>query len=133
MKNENRENLPRMCRRDHSEYRACHGNWHATAGRAIENKDGTGVLYCKETESRFQESRCEIQRARGNFTGSNARKQGRVGAGHHGRRERRDALRAERRQVFCASFEYEVFTTALALAKLGPDFRFHTTLETPGT
>src|SRR5258706_13305242 len=27
----------------------------------------------------------------------------------------------------------KLFTTALALAKLGPDYRFHTTLETQGT
>src|SRR2546430_8611033 len=27
----------------------------------------------------------------------------------------------------------KLFTTALALTKLGPDFRFHTTLETSGT
>jgi D-alanyl-D-alanine carboxypeptidase/D-alanyl-D-alanine-endopeptidase (penicillin-binding protein 4) len=34
---------------------------------------------------------------------------------------------------FVPASNMKLFTTALALAKLGPDFRFHTTLETRGT
>src|SRR5260370_22284116 len=105
MKNETQENTPAMCRRDRSEHRACRRNWRATARRAIENKDGTGMLYCKETDGGFQESRCEIRYTRGSFAGNNARGQGGVGTAHRGCRERRDALRAERRQGFRASFE----------------------------
>src|SRR5262249_55199164 len=33
-------------------------------------------------------------------------------------------------QYFVAASNMKLFTTALALAKLGPDFRFHTTIET---
>ena len=34
---------------------------------------------------------------------------------------------------FVPASNMKLFTTALALAKLGPDYRFHTTLETRGT
>src|SRR5216684_1868122 len=36
-------------------------------------------------------------------------------------------------KYFVPASNMKLFTTALALAKLGPDYRFHTTLETPGT
>src|SRR2546427_96914 len=36
-------------------------------------------------------------------------------------------------KYFVPASNMKLFSTALALAKLGPDFRFHTTLETPGT
>jgi D-alanyl-D-alanine carboxypeptidase/D-alanyl-D-alanine-endopeptidase (penicillin-binding protein 4) len=36
-------------------------------------------------------------------------------------------------QYFLPASNMKLFTTALALAKLGPDYRFHTTLETRGT
>src|SRR5712691_9767091 len=36
-------------------------------------------------------------------------------------------------KYFLPASNMKLFTTALALAKLGPDYRFHTTLETPGT
>ncbi len=36
-------------------------------------------------------------------------------------------------KLFIPASNLKLFTTALALAKLGPDFRFHTTLETRGT
>src|SRR5258708_40129460 len=34
---------------------------------------------------------------------------------------------------FVPASNKKLFNTALALAKLGPDFRFHTLLQTPGT
>src|SRR5216683_3266725 len=36
-------------------------------------------------------------------------------------------------KYFVPASNMKLFTTALALAKLGPEYRFHTTLETPGT
>src|SRR2546429_6639966 len=36
-------------------------------------------------------------------------------------------------KYFVPASNMKLFTTALALAKLGPDYRFHTTLETRGT
>src|SRR6266478_6784314 len=36
-------------------------------------------------------------------------------------------------KYFVPASNLKLFTTALALAKLGPDYRFHTTLETQGT
>src|SRR5438270_179535 len=36
-------------------------------------------------------------------------------------------------KYFVPASNMKLFTTALALAKLGPDYRFHTTLETHGT
>src|SRR4029077_1305833 len=36
-------------------------------------------------------------------------------------------------KYFVPASNMKLFTTALALAKLGPDYRFHTTLETQGT
>src|SRR5882762_10214311 len=36
-------------------------------------------------------------------------------------------------KYFVPASNMKLFSTALALAKLGPDFRFHTTLETRGT
>src|SRR5260370_1305147 len=108
MKNENRENPPAICRRDRCERRVGRRNWRATLGRAIENKDGTGVLYRKETECGLQKGRCEIWYAHGSFAGSGARKQRGVGIAHRGCRERRDALRAERGQVFRARVKHEI-------------------------
>src|SRR3979490_40906 len=35
-------------------------------------------------------------------------------------------------KYFVPASNMKLFTTALALAKLGPEYRFHTTLETPG-
>ena len=35
-------------------------------------------------------------------------------------------------KYFVPASNMKLFTTALALAKLGPDYRFHTTLETNG-
>ncbi len=49
-----------MYRRDRRERRVGPRNWCATLGRAIENKNGTGVLYRKETECGFQKGCREI-------------------------------------------------------------------------
>src|SRR5258708_6527067 len=117
MKNENQENPPAMCRRDRRERRVGRRNWHAALGCAIENKDGTGLLYRKETECGFQEGCREIRYACGSFAGSDAREQGGVGTAHCGCRERRDALRAERGQVFRAGVEYEIVHHGLGAGK----------------
>src|SRR5260370_10104930 len=108
MKNENGENRRGVGRGDGWEGGVGRRKWRATLGRAIENKDGTGVLYRKETECGLQKGRCEIWYAHGSFAGSGARKQRGVGIAHRGCRERRDALRAERGQVFRARVKHEI-------------------------
>jgi len=99
----------------------------------IENKAKAGVLWPKETERIFEEGQGEIRRARGSVAGNSAHKQGGVGAAHCGCRKRRDAVRAERRQVFRPGFEHEAVHHRVGLGKTGPEYRFHTTLEARGT
>src|SRR5216684_3138647 len=82
-------------------------NRRAASGRTIESKDRAGVLRREEPECGFEEGHRQIRRAGGSADGNNAHEQGRVGTAHRGCRERRDALRAERGQVFRAGFEHE--------------------------
>src|SRR5439155_27167310 len=107
-KNENPENLETMCGSGNGQRDVGMRHWDASRWRPIENKDGAGLPRREEKERGFQESHGKVRFARRSFGRNNSHKQRGVGTARRGRRERRNSLRTECGQIFCAGFEHEV-------------------------
>src|SRR5206468_13010906 len=94
-------------------------NWDASRWRRIENKDGAGLPRREEKERGFQESHGKVRIARRSFGRNNSHKQRGVGTARRGRRERRNSLRTECGQIFCAGFEHEVVRQGAGASETG--------------
>jgi len=107
--------------------------WSRAKGLSAQSKNKKTKPGCcgpKETERVFEKGQGEIRSARGSVDWEERRPQTRgSGAAHCGLRERATRCYAQNADKYLFRHrKYEVFTTAVALAKRGREYAFHTTL-----
>jgi len=107
-------------------------NWGASRRHTIENKDGAGFPRREEKERGFQESHGKVRFARRSLLATTPTSKGEWGLLVVDAESGETLYEQNADKYFVPASNMKLFTTALALAKLGPEYRFHTTLETQG-
>ena len=108
-------------------------NRRAAPARTIETKSRHFTRWRKQAKFGFEEGCHEIRRTCRRLAWNDATNKGEWGLLIADAESGNTLFEQNADKYFVPASNMKLFTTALALAKLGPEYRFHTTLETRGT